>query len=186
MRHSCPEIRAVNPIVFLEASGGLLLGSSAVEQGFAAEGLSMQASDVGMADPTATWDALASDSRTLLIDVRTQAEWAYVGVVDLSSIGREPVFIEWQSFPGMTVNEDFAEAALAAAEEAGAERLFFLCRSGVRSLKAGLATLEAAQATGRKIACVNVVEGFEGDLNPDKKRGLTNGWKARGLPWRQS
>ena len=57
----------------------------------------MQASDVGLADPAATWDAIASDPKAMLIDVRTQAEWAYVGIVDLSSIGREPAFIEWQT-----------------------------------------------------------------------------------------
>ena len=41
------------------------------------------------------WARLKSDSRSVLIDVRTIAEWAYVGLPDLSSIGKRPVLVEW-------------------------------------------------------------------------------------------
>ena len=70
----------------------------------------MQASDVGLADPAVTWDALARDPKAMLIDVRTLAEWAYVGAPDLTSIGKEPVFIEWQSFPAMNVNDSVTKS----------------------------------------------------------------------------
>jgi hypothetical protein len=34
--------------------------------------------------------------------------------------------------------------------------------------------------------CFNVSEGFEGRLDPERHRGLVEGWKAAGLPWTQS
>ncbi len=51
---------------------------------------------------------LSSDETSVLIDVRTQAEWGYVGVPDLSALGKTPLFLEWQSFPTMQVDPDFA------------------------------------------------------------------------------
>ena len=36
------------------------------------------------------------------------------------------------------------------------------------------------------INCINVKFGFEGDLSEDKRRGISNGWKFSGLPWKQS
>lgn len=141
---------------------------------------------VGEIDPDAAYAALAGNEKTILIDVRTRAEWSFVGVPDLSAAGAEPALIEWQSFPTMAVNPDFAEAALGAIASTGAETAYFLCRSGARSLRAALVTAQAASAAARRLTCFNIVEGFEGDLNPDGKRGALNGWKARGLPWRQS
>ena len=51
---------------------------------------------------------LGGEATATLIDVRTQAEWAYVGVPDLSPLGRTALFLEWQSFPSMQVHERFA------------------------------------------------------------------------------
>ncbi len=141
---------------------------------------------IGEVGPEDAWRGLSEGGRSLLIDVRTRAEWSFVGLPDLSAIGAKPVLIEWQRFPDMSVDQGFAEAALEAASAAGAETVYFLCRSGGRSMRAALATAEAAAAAGRKLACVNVAEGFEGDLDAEGRRGRTNGWKARGLPWRQS
>ena len=45
---------------------------------------------------------------------------------------------------------------------------------------------EAFAAKGQAVDCVNVAEGFEGDLDGERHRGNLNGWKARGLSWRQS
>ena len=58
--------------------------------------------------------------------------------------------------------------------------MVFLCRSGNRSIGAA----KAATAAGIEPS-YNVLDGFEGDLDDDKHRGGT-GWKAVGLPWRQS
>ena len=97
----------------------------------------------------------------------------------------ETALIEWQRYPDMAVNGAFAEQALAAADAAGADTVFFICRSGARSLSAAAATADAAAARGRALDCVNVEEGFEGVLGADGRRAV-NGWKNRGLPWRQS
>ena len=55
-----------------------------------------------------------------------------------------------------------------------------ICRSGKRSVEAGEA-LEQAGFT----EVVNVLNGFEGDLNADRQRGKINGWRFDGLPWEQ-
>lgn len=159
---------------------------------------------VGEVDPEAAWSALTGPGKTLLIDVRSQAEWAFVGLPDLTDAGAEPVLIEWQVFPTMTPNHGFAGAALSAISDHGAEEVYFLCRSGARSMHAAWATAEAletsavgaggvegggergAESGGGAVRCFNVAEGFEGDLDVSGKRGALNGWKARGLPWRQS
>jgi hypothetical protein len=52
---------------------------------------------------------LQTASGAQLIDVRTSAEWAYVGQPDLSSIGGRLVRVEWQSFPSGTANSAFRE-----------------------------------------------------------------------------
>src|SRR5271165_7280757 len=79
---------------------------------------------------------LAGDASSMLIDVRTQAEWTYVGVPDLSSLGKAPLFLEWQSFPSMQVDGRFAARLSTMLETGGLKRgarLLFICRSGVRS-----------------------------------------------------
>ena len=108
-----------------------------------------------------------------LIDVRTRAEWTYVGRPE------DAAEIEWQTFPDMTVNPNFLDEL---ARVAGKESpVLFICRSGVRSHHAAL----EAHAAGWQTA-LNVLEGFEGDLDENQKRNRVNGWRFRGLPWSQS
>lgn len=130
-----------------------------------------------------TWARLKRDARSVLIDVRTIAEWAYVGLPDLSSINKRPVLVEWQGFPDDRLNTAFVDRVAEALEAIEANRnseLFFICRSGSRSLKAA-----RAMAAAGYTACCNVAAGFEGPLDPDRHRGRLAGWKARGLPWAQ-
>lgn len=128
------------------------------------------------------WRVLSENPNAILVDVRTRAEWSFVGVPDLSAIGKEPLLAEWQVFPAMSANPAFAADVSAAL---GAERksapVLFLCRSGARSRAAAIALTAAGFAQ-----CYNVVGGFEGDLDEDRHRGRRNGWKASGLPWAQS
>jgi rhodanese-related sulfurtransferase len=124
---------------------------------------------------------LKADPAANLVDVRTQAEWNFVGLPDLSGLGREAALIEWQMFPTMQVNPDFVAATV---EAVGANKdapVLFLCRSGARSRSAAVA-LTAAGYT----RAYNVAGGFEGDLDGTRHRGQKNGWKAAGLPWRQT
>jgi rhodanese-related sulfurtransferase len=130
------------------------------------------------------WARLQRDAGSVLIDVRTTAEWAFVGVADLTSIGKQPVLLEWQAFNEERPHAAFVARITDALTSMGADRdseLLFICRSGARSLRAAQA-LAAAGFT----RCRNVTDGFEGPLDPAGQRGRLGGWKAKGLPWAQS
>ena len=129
--------------------------------------------------PRDVWDALKRDGHAQLVDVRTDAEWAYVGLADLSSAGKQPVLIPWQVFPAMAVNGAFVEQ-LGQAGFTPEHHIYFICRSGVRSLAAA----DAAVAAGFPHS-FNVADGFEGPPDAAGHRGVVAGWKADGLPWRQ-
>lgn len=129
--------------------------------------------------PTQVWTALRTDAQAQVIDVRTDAEWAYVGLPDLTAAGKQPLLIPWQLFPSMQVNAGFTDQ-MTQAGLTPSHKLFFLCRSGVRSLAAA----QAAQAAGFPHA-YNIADGFEGPANEDGHRGIVAGWKAEALPWRQ-
>ena len=137
--------------------------------------------DVSVTD---TWEQIENDANSVLIDVRTQAEWAFVGVPDLSRLNKRVLTIEWQRFPDSQVDSRFAEKLEDALNQLGATKsestLFFICRSGARSRAAAEAMAAAGYAR-----CRNVAEGFEGPLDADRHRGGTAGWKAAGLPWAQ-
>jgi rhodanese-related sulfurtransferase len=129
-----------------------------------------------------TWARLQSDKAAVLIDVRTKAEWTFVGLPDLSGLGRQVVTLEWQSLDGR-VDPAFSDRLSGMLEQAGRGKdteLFFICRSGARSRAAAEAMASAGY--GR---CHNVAEGFEGPPDPNRHRGKVAGWKAAGLPWMQ-
>lgn len=138
----------------------------------------------GDASVAQTYKALEEDPAATLVDVRTQAEWNYVGVPDLSPLGRDALFIEWQTYPTGATNPDFVETLAVLLGERGASSdgaIYFLCRSGVRSRAAAIAMTAAGYS-----ACFNVAGGFEGPLDSGGHRGTLEGWKHEGLPWRQS
>ena len=130
--------------------------------------------------------ALAEDPESILVDVRTRAEWTFTGMPDLSSVGKNVLAIEWVSFPGMAPNPRFFEEVVDQAGGSLPGRLLFICRSGGRSMAAARQVAAEAEARGAPIHCTNVAEGFEGDLDERQHRGTRNGWKVHGLPWRQS
>lgn len=138
-----------------------------------------QATYAGEITPAEAWDRLKSDANAKLVDVRTQAEWAYVGVPDLASLEKQPIMVSWQVFPTMAKNESFAQQLQAQGVKPG-DTLLFLCRSGVRSRAAA----EHMTALGFT-ACWNVTDGFEGPLDDHRHRGRSAGWKASSLPWLQ-
>ena len=106
----------------------------------------------------------------VLVDVRTDAERAWVGQVPGA------VAVQWKLWPSMALNPDF-DAQLQAAVPTGS-RVALLCRSGVRSVAA------AVRATQLGIEAHNILEGFEGDVDANGHRGNTGGWRKQGLPWR--
>lgn len=143
------------------------------------------ASYAGDVSAIEAWEILCKNASALLVDVRTSAEWNFVGLPDLSNLSRQPILVEWQSFPpGPAPNPDFCgqlEKALADSGYEAGSPIFFLCRSGSRSRHA--ATAATAAGFG---PCFNVGDGFEGALDAERRRGRAEGWKAAGLPWIQS
>ena len=134
----------------------------------------------GDVSPGEAWQLLGSIERAALVDVRTTAEWQYVGLPDLRPLGKEPVLLNWQVFPGMEVHQHFVDDLVAKGLTPD-QTLLFLCRSGVRSRAAAAAMCAAGYPK-----CYNVAEGFEGDKDRHSHRGQVGGWKRRGLPWTQS
>ena len=117
--------------------------------------------------------ALHQAGLATLVDVRTLPEWEYVGRVQGS------LLVEWRRFREPHPNPAFLAELAQAVERDTA--ILFLCRSGVRSHHAA----DMAARAGYKRA-YNVLEGFEGDLDGERRRGKLGGWRAAGLPWEQS
>lgn len=132
----------------------------------------------GEVSPKEVWDFLSADSRAMLVDVRTPPEWAE-GRPDLQEIGKSPLMIQWKLYPNYVLNENFSQELSKVVSEKDTA-LFFLCRTGGRSLDAAVAM------TGQGYRyCFNVTDGFEGPLDANNQRGTVAGWKATKLPWRQ-
>lgn len=130
------------------------------------------------------FDELSAQENAVLVDVRTQAEWAFVGLPDLRPIGKEPMLVEWQSFPSSGPNPDFAKSVSDLMVKKGLDQsapIYFLCRSGARSQAAAIALTQAGYTH-----CFNISDGFEGPLDQAGHRGVQSGWKAAGLPWTQN
>ncbi|NVK36153.1 MAG: rhodanese-like domain-containing protein [Rhodobacteraceae bacterium] len=138
----------------------------------------------GNVDVQTAFKAVTENEKTLLVDVRTQAEWQFVGVPNLSAFGTEPVFVEWQHFGPSGPNVNFLGELIQKISEKGLDQsasIFFLCRSGARSQSAAIALTEAGFTN-----CYNIIDGFEGPQDQNGHRGIQSGWKASGLPWAQS
>ncbi|MFO1321922.1 MAG: rhodanese-like domain-containing protein [Burkholderiales bacterium] len=107
-----------------------------------------------------------------LVDVRTRAEWEWVGRIPGS------IEIEWQTWPGGQANPGFA---LELERRVDREALvMFLCRSGARSHGAASAVKQQGFT-----AVYNILQGFEGDKDAQGHRNTVGGWRAAGLPWIQ-
>jgi rhodanese-related sulfurtransferase len=133
----------------------------------------------GDVSATEAWEKLSADPRAQLVDVRTMAEWNFVGLPDLSSLGRRVHCVEWQSFPTGAQNTAFLAQAAGVLPDKTAPVLL-LCRSGARSRAAAIALTQAGFDQA-----FNIAGGFEGDTDQEGHRGNHNGWKAERLPWRQ-
>jgi rhodanese-related sulfurtransferase len=123
--------------------------------------------------PAEAYALLRQVSGSRLVDVRTQAEWDYVGHVP------ESVLVEWNTYPGGQRNPQFVEQ-LSSKVPATEAPVMFLCRSGVRSHHAALVATQSGYPNS-----YNVLEGFEGDKDAQGHRSTTGGWRVAGLPWVQ-
>ncbi|MEO0329159.1 MAG: rhodanese-like domain-containing protein [Pseudomonadota bacterium] len=129
------------------------------------------------------WKVLQEEPDSQLIDVRTTAEWNFVGFPHLTTVNKQVMLVEWQVYSSMQVNPDFVAVADQNLEQAGASKeslVFMLCRSGVRSISAA----QALTVAGYKNV-YNVLDGFEGNPDENGHRGNLTGWKFDRLPWQQ-
>lgn len=155
---------------------GVLAGSAVAGSGCARLSTVSYAGDI---TPQESWTVFSEHPDAVLVDVRTAAEWKWVGVPDLTGLGRQVVFVEWVRGDGQR-NDNFVADLIAAGVTPGERPVVFLCRSGNRSIPAA----QAATAAGIAPA-FNMLDGFEGQLDEAGHRGGT-GWRADGLPWKQS
>ena len=122
--------------------------------------------------PQEAWAKL--EAGAILVDVRTEGEWAHIGIPDTKATENDPLFIQWNLAGGIP-NSQFVEQLKQQAPEDTGTELVFLCRSGARSIAAAIAATEAGYTS------YNVLEGFEGEPDRFGDRSV-NGWKNRGLP----
>ena len=125
------------------------------------------------------FNKLSKISNSYLIDVRTQPEWEFIGVPDLSSLNKKTIFISWLVYPEMEINSYFKNQINESNIEKN-DKLFLICRSGKRSFNAA----KFLTACDYK-HCFNVTDGFEGDKNTLSQRSTINGWKYNNFPWKQ-
>ena len=125
------------------------------------------------------YNKLSEISNSYLIDVRTKPEWELIGVPDLSSLNKTTIFIAWNEYPEMNVNNKFIDQVAEVNIEKN-DNIFLLCRSGRRSFYAAMYLVTC----GYKHS-FNVSDGFEGDKNELNQRSTINGWKYNDLPWQQ-
>ena len=122
---------------------------------------------------------LEGDFTSVLIDVRTQAEWAYVGTPDIQALGKTPLFLEWQRYPSMAVDAGFAASLEALLLSGGVERgasLVFLCRSGARSRHAATAMTNAGW--GALFQCLRWVRGPARRFTPTRRGQRVEGGRV--------
>jgi rhodanese-related sulfurtransferase len=124
--------------------------------------------------PRDTWEYLQQHPDALFVDVRMEVEYLYVG--------HPPgvVHVAWYEYPEM--QPDAAKFVQQVRREGGVESrpVVLICRSGKRTVDAA----QALEAAGFD-EVVNVLHGFEGDLDAQFQRGRINGWRHDGLPWEQ-
>ncbi|WP_164503783.1 rhodanese-like domain-containing protein [Rickettsiales endosymbiont of Stachyamoeba lipophora] len=112
---------------------------------------------------------LQSDSKAILLDVRTQEEWQTIGSPDLSSISRQAVKISWRRSPDMEINPHFLDEIMHILNSKQ-PTIYVMCRSGARSFQAS----EFLKHHG--FNAINIMDGFEGSTKGQ-------GWKNSNLPW---
>jgi len=124
--------------------------------------------------PSEAWALLQQDPGVLFLDIRMAIESLYVG--------RPPgvINIPWYEFPELTPDPSHFVQAVEKEAKSKDQTVMLICRSGVRTVDAAIA-LEKAGFT----QVVNVLDGFEGQLDDEGHRSTVGGWRFEGLPWEQ-
>jgi rhodanese-related sulfurtransferase len=123
--------------------------------------------------PKEAFEFLQANPNAVLIDVRSEMEYLFVGHP------KDALLIPWQDGEFFDINPDFLGHVRKASSVN--RPVVLICRSGNRSKIAG----EFLEQNGLPEVC-NVLHGFEGDLDAQRRRGTVNGWRFEGLPWEQT
>lgn len=124
-------------------------------------------------EPREAFEFLERTPDALFVDCRSETEYFFVG----HPIGA--IHVAWSDGPRWEINPDFVAEVRRAA--GGDRPVVLICRSGNRSVDAGL----ALEKSGFR-QVYNVLHGFEGELDRDQHRNTRSGWRFEGLPWEQS
>lgn len=131
--------------------------------------------------PKAAAEILQEDPRAVLIDIRSNMEFLFVG----HPCGA--IHVPWIDEPDWDINPHFVTevrktllGGVAEASDQGAAPIILICRSGNRSLDAGIVLIQAGLRN-----VYHIDEGFEGDLNEQHQRSSVGGWRYHKLPWEQ-
>ncbi len=129
--------------------------------------------------PKMAVEKLQNNPQALFVDVRSKAEYKYVGYPENS------ILIPWIDDPDWEPNpvafSDSVMQELDGRENLLNTEIILICRSGYRSNEA-LKCLENKGFT----QVSHIASGFEGDLDENDHRGNLNGWRHDGMPWSQS
>ena len=124
--------------------------------------------------PKQSWELMQANPGAVLIDVRTKMEHDFVGRP------LNAMHVPWREAPEWQLNPEFIEQVKQAVSDV-TNPVLLLCRSGKRSLEAA----DVLQEAGFK-HLVNILDGFDGDLDENKHRGNLGGWRFCQLPWEQT
>lgn len=129
--------------------------------------------------PKMAIERLQSNPQALFVDVRSKAEYKYVGFPENSILIPWIDDLDWE--PNPEVFSDAVMQELDGRKNLSDTEIILICRSGFRSNEA-LKCLENKGFT----QVSHVASGFEGDLDENDHRGNLNGWRHDGMPWSQS
>ena len=131
-------------------------------------------------NPQQAFELLRDEPRAVLIDVRSNMEFLFIG----HPIGA--INVAWIDEPDWKVNPHFSTQVRQvmlgglSCSEGGCAPVVLICRSGKRSREAGESLIRDGFTD-----VFNVSEGFEGELDDHHHRSSLGGWRFEGLPWEQ-
>ncbi len=164
-----PKPRRIDEAVPANLSLGIRHDAESMADG-AVRSASGYAGDISPATAYAWWQV----GDAVLVDIRTDAEREWVGYVP------DAVAVAWKQWPGMAINPNYDAEIVALGQANAPKPLLMLCRSGIRSIAS------AKRATELGLVAYNILEGFEGNPDASAHRNSKEGWRARGLPWKQN
>jgi rhodanese-related sulfurtransferase len=141
----------------------------------------MAESQVKTLNPRQAWQLMEDNPRAVLVDVRSNMEFLFVGHP------KGAVHIPWIDEPDWEINPHFLRqvrelmlGGIICDTDEGCAPILLICRSGKRSLEAGKLLVENGFRD-----VFNIAEGFEGELDEQHHRSSIGGWRFEGLPWEQ-